>query len=409
MQLAPHQIKIVENLADKAGLFLSMRVGKTPTAIRLACARAHNTLIVVPKSLKNQWLSEVDIWKNSETNFYIISKDDLRLNKNIPQKIDSIIVDEAHLAFANYQSKTFKSLESLIKKHDVKFIWLLTGTPQTSNYWAAYSYGKLLGKNWNWFEWKKFFFYDIKFCRCKTACKHRKIPKPRTDREPQLLEIYRKIGVFLSLKDISEVVDDVDIIEEFPLNEAQKQLIKEAWDPLPIVRYGAQHQLESGVKKGDGYTEGLNFPIDKDKRLVELVDSIDKVVIVCRYLDQIEKYKQLFANIIGKEIFTISGQIKEEAGDVAKKAEQSQAAIVLVQGDTAAGYSLKSFNTMIFASMSYSFTNYEQMKARIKAKDKNIACEYIHLLTEVDSIDMAVYMSVRKKQDFNIELYKNYV
>jgi len=105
-------------------------------------------------------------------------------------------------------------------------------------------------------------------------------------------------------------------------------------------------------------------------------------------------------------VFIINGDIKEEAGEIAKKAELCDNCVVLIQADTVAGYSLKSFNTMIFASMSYSFVNYEQAKGRIRSVDKLDSGNYIHLLTEGDSIDRAVYDCVLRKQNFSETLYE---
>jgi hypothetical protein len=108
---------------------------------------------------------------------------------------------------------------------------------------------------------------------------------------------------------------------------------------------------------------------------------------------------------IGMPIFRISGREKLMAGEVAALAEKEENAIVLVQGDTVAGYSLKSFSLVVFASMSYSFVNYDQVRFRSKAMEKKIPISYIHLLTRGDSIDQAIYDSVLKKQDFSVQLY----
>jgi hypothetical protein len=79
--------------------------------------------------------------------------------------------------------------------------------------------------------------------------------------------------------------------------------------------------------------------------------------------------------------------------------------VVLLQSDTVAGYSLKSMDIMVFASLSYSFVNYDQCRSRIKAMEKSTPCTYIHLLTEGKSIDKAVYDCIQHKRDFDAELY----
>jgi len=106
-----------------------------------------------------------------------------------------------------------------------------------------------------------------------------------------------------------------------------------------------------------------------------------------------------------RPIFQIHGKIKTTASEVAAEAEKSDDAIVIIQSGTSDGYSLKSFDTMVFASMDYSFVNYDQMRYRIKDATKNNGCTYIHMVTEGDSVDKAVFDTVSRKQDFSIELY----
>ena len=91
--------------------------------------------------------------------------------------------------------------------------------------------------------------------------------------------------------------------------------------------------------------------------------------------------------------------------EIATQAESDSTAIVIAQGDTCLGYPLKSFDTIAFASMSFSFVNLDQMKSRIKSKEKKIPCRYIYLLTEGKSVDRGVYDTVMKRQDFSYELF----
>lgn len=397
MELYAHQIKAIKEAKDKWGLWFRMRVGKTPTAIRLVCERAGSGLIISPKSLVKQWEEEIDIWNNNNSVFKVISRDQFKIKHDKLEKFDAVVIDEGHRGFANYKSQMHKALQSYLKKHEIKYIWLLSGTPYTSTSWSIYSYGKILGRDWKWFDWNKTFFNKIKMGR-------RFIPIAKKGMDKQLQAILRKIGTVIDLKDVADVMDDIDIKEYFDLNAEQKKYIKEIDADLPIVRYGQQHQFESGVLKSDGYREKISFKCDKDKRILELVEDNDKIIIVAKYLDQIEKYQELLKKY---KVFTISGQIKETASEVAKMAENEAKCVVLVQSDTSDGYSLKSFNTMVFASMSYSFVNYDQIKSRMKSIQKLTPLTYIHLLTKGKSLDQAVFDSVSKKQNFSIGLYNN--
>ena len=397
MELREHQLEAVANTPNKWGLFFQVRVGKTPTAITLANTRARSCLVICPKSLRSQWRSEINVWApNSECEFLVLSKEEFRKQADNLKCYESIVVDEAHYGFGNYKSLLFRQLSKYITQHNTEFIWLLTGTPYTATPWSAYSYALLLGKisSQHWLRFCNKFFTKIKMGR-------KSFWKPKSNIDGELQDFMRSFGTFISLKDVADVADDYDEIETFALNAEQKRTIKEQFDPMPVIRYGRQHQIENGVI----VESKQHIDCDKSKRVLELVSSLKKAVIICRYKEQQRLLADLIVGI-GREVFIINGDIKEEAGQIAQKAEAVDDCVVLIQADTVAGYSLKSFNTMIFASMSYSFVNYEQAKGRIRSIDKLDASNYIHLLTDGDSIDRAVYDCVLRKQNFSEELYE---
>ena len=408
IKLKPHQENAVLNYPDKWSFWWKMRVGKTPASIRMACSRCARALIICPKSLVYNWETEIEKWKKGDCTFKVLSKEQFKKNCNILPAYDGIFIDECHLAFGNFKTQCYKAVEWYIKLHNPKVVQLLSGTPYTSESWSVYSYGKLLGKDWDYWKWYNHFYAKVKMGK-KINQKTKKvepriIPVFKEKMYPELQVILRRIGTVIDLKDVADVPDDEDIIETFKLNAEQNRAIKEAFDPMPIIRYTRQHQIESGTLKSDGYNETKFINCDKDKRLVEIAADNDKLVIVSRYLAQLDKYESLFK---GRKIYRISGQEKQTASQIAALAERENDCIVLVQGDTCAGYSLQSFSVVVFASMSYSFVNYDQLRYRTKNMEKKTGCTYIHLITEGDSIDRAVYDCVKNKQNFSIELFSN--
>jgi hypothetical protein len=397
MNLRPYQEEVVASVPDKWALWFRQRVGKTPTAIRLASARATKTLVIVPKHIREQWEAEIALWKQGDTVFTVITKETFRRDAHILPAHDAVIIDEIHRHGANYKNLFHKALMGYITAHNVPRIWILSGTPYTASPWSVYSYGLILGKKWSWWEWSKEFFNQIKMGR-------RKIPVAKPGIEPRLQAILRSMGTVIDLKDVAEVPEDYEEVQAISLNSDQRKHIAAIEDFLPIVKYTKEHQLEQGVLKSDGYSPTLSFPCDKDKRLLELAEDEDKLVIVCRYLAQIEKYKKLLAPL-GKPILAISGQEKETAGVVAKRANGMDKCLLLIQSDTCDGYNLETFDTMVFASQSYSYVNFDQIKFRMKATGKDRSCTYIYLITEGESIDRAVHNCVSKKEDFSVELY----
>lgn len=398
-KLRPHQIKAIKESPNKWGLWFKQRVGKTPTAIGLADARAESALVICPKSLVYHWQEEVKTWGSGACEISVIGRERFRIDWEKLPAIQAIIVDEAHQNFSSYKNLTYKALDKYMQRHGCTFLWLLTGTPVPSSSWSVYSYGKLFGKDWRWIDWDRTFFDKFKMG-------NRWIPVPKKGTDEKLQKIIRSIGTVIDLKDVAEVADDEDVIETFTLNKEQKKMIKDYFDPLPIVRYTRQHQIEQGVLKSDDYRDEISIPCEKDKRLLEVVNNNEKIIVVCRYHAQIDKYVDILKKT-KRSIYVLDGRQKRTASEIAPEAENDQSAIVVIQCDTCVGFSLKSFSTMVFASMSFSFVNYDQMKSRMKSMDKNTTNTYIHFLTEGKSIDKGVYDAVMRKQDFSIELFNN--
>jgi hypothetical protein len=233
----------------------------------------------------------------------------------------------------------------------------------------------------------------------------RQVPVQRTGIEKEMAVIIKSLGYVLKLSDIVDVPDDEYINEYFDLNAGQKALIKETFDPLPIVRFTHQHQIESGTLKGDGYVPSKIIDCAKTDRILELCEENAKIAIVCRYNLQINNYWEILGGK-GYKVFVINGETKHR-NDVVEDISNTDKCVVLINSSCSDGYSLKSINVMVFASMSFSFVDYTQMLSRLKDMDKRSGNTYIHLLTRDNgSVDQGVFDSVKKKEDFNIEIFK---
>lgn len=408
--LYPHQKKIVETALNRYGIFFRPRVGKTATSIRLASARVKSAIVIVPKSLKEQWEESIEEWNNGNTKFTVITKETFRRDWDKIEKHDAIIWDEVHIGGANYKSQLFKSVEKYIKKYSVQYIWLLTGTPYTSNCWAVYSLGKLLQRDWNWWQWKQRYFIDVRMGPRIVPVQKDKYSNQYSEwMKQEMKTIINSIGVTLSLEDISDQAEDEYVKEYFDLNKEQKKLIEENFDPLPIVRFTKYHQIESGTLKGDGYSEDKFFECEKTKRVLELVEEYKKCAVVGRYNIQLKNYQRLLEEQ-GRKTFLINGAT-DNKNEIIKAIEKEEECVVLINSMCSAGYSLKSIDTMIFASLDFSFVNYTQIKDRLKNLKKNKSCTYIFLLTRSNkkhkSVDQAVYDAVMNKKDFDATIFEN--
>ena len=234
----------------------------------------------------------------------------------------------------------------------------------------------------------------------------RTIWMPKKNIEVRLAELTKQIASVVDIHDCMDVPEQLHCDPEyFALTKEQEKAIENAYDPVPIVRYTYQHEIENGVLLGNEFREAQEFRCDKEERILELCKENKKVAIVCRYNKQIDKlWDYLSANGI-VNIMKITGDVKDR-DTVTMLAERFDEAHVLIQADCAEGYQLPSFELCIFASMSYAYTKFEQICGRFLRMDKPSRTTFMYLLTEGDSMDQAVFDSIKKKEDFQIELYE---
>jgi superfamily II DNA or RNA helicase len=233
----------------------------------------------------------------------------------------------------------------------------------------------------------------------------RVVPVAKKGMEGKLAEITKQIASVVNIYDVLDVpLQNHMEPEYFALTKEQEKAIKENYDPVPIVRYTQQHEIENGILIGNEFRKSETFDCDKNERILDLVRETDKVAIVCRYNMQIDVLKELLEkNDI--PVAVIRGDVKNR-DQITVDAENTERGVVLIQADCAEGYQLPSFELCIFASQSYSYTKWEQICGRFLRMDKPSRTTFMYLLTEGDSVDQGVYDAVKRREDFKIELFK---
>jgi len=393
--LFQHQIKFLSENPNKSTLVWSCGTAKSRTALEWSKLYDGNTLIICPKALKVNWNRECNKW-NIQAD--IITKEEFRRDHLVLKKYDQLVADEIHNGFLtpNFKSQMSKALKGYLKKHKVPRVLLLSATVYTSSPWNIYNLAHYTGHEWNYNSFKNEFFDFI-------YMGPRLVPVIKKGSDMKLANLVKGIASVVDIHDVMDVPLQNHLDPEyFALTKEQTKAIKEAYDPLPIVRYTYQHEIENGVLLGNEFRDNQAFMCDKDERIVELCKENKKIAIICRYNAQIDKLASLL-----KEYFPliIRGDVKDRDW-VTNEAEKAEECIVLIQADCAEGYQLPSFELCIFASMSYSYTKWEQICGRFLRMDKPSRTTFMYLLTEGDSIDQAVYDAVKRRENFQIELYE---
>jgi len=393
MKLYNHQIAFLKKNPKKCLLAWEMGTGKTRVAIEwVKQNKFKQVAIICPKALKENWNREAERWELESTRYIVFSKEEFRKLWAKIAWTEAIIVDEAHY-FAGIKSAMTKSLMHFLKKNKVNNILLLTGTPYLSTPFNVYVLAHHLGYKINYMDFKFKFFNFVQMGA-------RLIPVVKKGIEGEIAKIVRQIGDVVKLEDCIDVPEQLFIEEEFALTAEQTKAIKELSEPNPLTKFIKVHQITQGALLGGEYAKDTFYPSNKLERLRELAEEHKKIAIVCRYNLQID-YISTHLNAI-RRVLIIRGDV-EDRDSVIREAEKLDECIILIQGECCEGYELPSFGLIIFASLSFSYKSYVQMCGRFLRINKPKKNVYLHLIG--GEIDREVYKAIKRKEDFNIEIY----
>lgn len=405
MELYAHQKELLDRNPAKHLICFGTGLGKTLTSMELAYKnRCNSVLVICPKSLKEKWERDIEtarISRTKETNsktWRVMSKEEFRKDWEKIDSYEAVIVDEAHY-FSGISSQMSKNLTKYLKRWNTKYVWLLTATPYMSTPWNIYTLARHLGKEWSYGGFAEKFFTH-------RYVGQRLVPVVKNGIEDDIALLVKSIGTTAKMEDCFDVPEQVFETEYISLTKAQEKAIKEAeqMEVLPIVRYTKVHQIENGCLKSDGYSPDVVFDDLKTERIIDLIETNPKVAVFCRYNLQIEALKQAIEKALPyKTIYVIQGDTKNK-DTIVQEADRRADCCVLINSACSEGYELPSIPVCVFASLSFSYKDYEQGKGRFLRANKLKKNVYIHLVT-VGGVDEAVYNSIMKKQDFSLAIY----
>lgn len=404
IELYEHQRKLVEKKPEKHGIFFDRGCGKTITAIALANAHENvkSVIVVCPKGLKTNWKRNLDEHMRSDITFEVLSKEEFRKYADKLPKYDVFIGDESHY-LCGMTSQLTKAVEAYFKKHNIKYRYLLTGTPMTSDVWSIYRHGVLLDKysSKDYWNFRTKFFTEIKM---GVGPRAKKIPKQRANIENDIKKILQSMGTTLLMEDIVDIPDQVYEEVYFDLTDEQIDGFSMIDDVLPITRLTKEHQVCGGTLKGDGYVEDQMFKSDKLDYVLDLTNSVDKMIVVCRYRSELE-YVGSELNKLGITNFIINGDTSgPDRQKIIDICEELDRYVLLVSSSISEGWELSNCRTMVFYSHDFSFKNKIQMEARIRRINNLQKNLYLSLVVK-DTIDEAIFKKLKKREDFHLHLY----
>lgn len=145
--------------------------------------------------------------------------------------------------------------------------------------------------------------------------------------------------------------------------------------------------------------------------LADILDSAmeqgQKLVVMARFLPELDDIENLLQK---KKIgyACIRGGVKDRAGEI-KRFQTDDSCRVFIGQIAAAGLgiTLTAASTMVFYSLDYSMSNFDQAKARVHRVGQKNCCHYIYLAC-VGTVDRKILRSLREKTDLAKLLVDDY-
>lgn len=420
-----HQERIWSDDPLWCGIFQGTGSMKTITSLGLAEGL---TIVVVEKILREERKFERERdFLDKPLNMLVLSKEDFRRDyKKLPAPT-TLIVDEADNFFGvlpeteilneiEYPktSLMFKSLLWFVRTHKPKRFYLLTATPASKpmHVWAI---AKLLGKVWDFSDFRKTFYIEQ-----KKGYKRFWLPKNTKALKQRLADNIKKLGYTGGLNDFFDVPEQVFKTIYVALTAEQKaevaRIEKQVADPMARRTY--LRNVENGILYGkeivavDERTDRMvksttNFANEKIDNILRLAEEFPKMLVFADYLGQVDAIA-LALVAKGHKVLTLTGATKDRKS-LLEQAELLEQCIVVASAKISAGYEWKSCPTVVFASKSNRYRNYEQGLGRVQRGDAIKKNLYINLVVRhtrmvsgktILSMDESCHEAIMAGQDF---------
>jgi SNF2 family DNA or RNA helicase len=211
----------------------------------------------------------------------------------------------------------------------------------------------------------------------------------------------------LDLPETTEIVRTVEL--EPQAKRLYEQLVRDSYVQIKdgeitaanmLTRLLRLSQLTGGFLREDSSERPIQISDAKLAALSDIVDSAaqecDKLVIIARFLPEIDAITRMLGS---KSIAfsLITGAVKDRDDQVRRFQTDPCVTVFVGQIATAGlGITLTAADKMVFYSLDYSMSNFEQTKARIHRVGQRNPCTYIYLVAE-NTVDAKVLKALRDK------------
>lgn len=320
---------------------------------------------------------------------------------------DLIVCDEGH-KIKTHNISASKAMHRLGAKAGYRL--LLTGTLITNKAIDVFSPYKFLNPT---IFGTSFYAFRSRYFDMVGYGNH--TPVLKKSMEAELSARLHSIAYRAAKADCLDLPETTDVVRQVELEPAARKiyrsLVKESFAELAsgevtapnvLTRLLRLSQLTGGFLGSDENAAVQQISSAKLSAMEDILESAvaegQKLVIIARFLPEIRA--------IGKELdrrglryACITGEVQDRAAQVAQFQNDTDVPVFVGQIATAGlGLTLTAASTMVFYSLDYSMSNYEQAKARIHRVGQRNPCTYIHLIAK-GTVDEKVLTALRNKAD----------
>ncbi len=427
-------------------LLMEMGCGKTITAIGISGAlyqfgKVNRILVVAPLSILGVWEQEFHEFadfpfaltvltgtssKKAETlksignnglHVVVVNYESAwRIEKELLAfDADLIIADEAH-KLKEARTAQSKAMHRLGDKARYKL--LLTGTVITNRELDVFSQYRFLNRK---VFGDSFYVFRNRYFDMVGYGNH--IPRFRGYMLEDFLERMHSVAFRVTKAECLDLPDITEEIRAVGLEPRAKKIYdeieKESYTELSNSEVSAVNVLTkllrlSQVTGGHLTDDEGDTNAVSTAKLDALSDILDtamaeekKIVVMARFIPELGDIQTLLENKgIGYAI--VRGGVKNRDEEIRRFQEDSDCRVFVGQIAAAGlGITLTAASTMVFYSLDYSMSNFEQAKARIHRVSQTENCLYIYLIAK-GTVDAKVLRSLRDKVDLAKSLVDDY-
>ena len=320
---------------------------------------------------------------------------------------DLIICDEGH-KIKTHNISASKAMHRLGAKAGYRL--LLTGTLITNKAIDVFSPYKFLNPT---IFGTSFYAFRSRYFDMVGYGNH--TPVLKKSMEAELSARLHSIAYRAAKADCLDLPETTDVVRQVELEPAARKiyrsLVKESFAELAsgevtapnvLTRLLRLSQLTGGFLGSDENAAVQQISSAKLSAMEDILESAvaegQKLVIIARFLPEIRAIcKELDGR--GLRYACITGEVQDRAAQVAQFQNDPDVPVFVGQIATAGlGLTLTAASTMVFYSLDYSMSNYEQAKARIHRVGQRNPCTYIHLIAK-GTVDEKVLTALRNKAD----------